>query len=87
MLKKKTKEEKLKIFTVYPNEIKNTWNYISEDEVKCGNCNWYTSRLFVIARSREEAIKFVQDGKDGVCGECMSDRLSYIGFELKAPED
>jgi len=75
-----------KVFTVYPSEIKDTLNYVSEDEVKCGNCNRKTSRLFVIARNRKEAVKYIMEGKDGVCGECLADRLSHLGFELKVPE-
>jgi hypothetical protein len=78
--------ESRKVFTVYPSEVSESWNYVSEDEVKCGNCNRKTSRLFVIAKNRKEAIKNVKEGKDGVCGECLADRISHLGFELKVSE-
>jgi hypothetical protein len=59
-------KEKLKVFAF--NEKPNHYH-------KCVECNNEADVLYVIARNKEEAKKLLKEGKDGVCGECLSSRL------------
>jgi len=77
----------MKIFVVLPKDLnRRCWNYVSKEEVKCSHCNWRTTRLFVIAKSKREAIKLVEEGQAGLCGECFAEMLANEGYELKISE-
>ena len=77
----------MKVFTILPTDLsRKCWNYVSKEEVKCGHCNWRVTRLFVIAESKREAIKLVEEGQAGLCGECFAEMLANKGYELKIPE-
>jgi len=45
------------------------------DRIKCPSCGWRVSRVFVLADSKEEAIKIVKNGEGGICAECFLDML------------
>jgi hypothetical protein len=62
-------------------------DYISDEEVKCGGCNWDTTKLYVIANSKEEAVKLVKEGNAGLCAECFMELVIEEGYELEIKED
>lgn len=67
----------MRLFIVLPEDLsEEDWNYVNEYEVKCGGCNWKVSRLYVLANSKEEAVKLVKKGLAGLCGDCMCDMLA-----------
>lgn len=51
---------------------------IDGELVKCGGCNWKTSLFFVLANTREEAIKLLVSGDPGLCGECYAEMLTEV---------
>jgi len=44
------------------------------DEVKCGSCNWRTTRLFCFEGQDPDEI--------GMCGECFAEFLAEEGYEI-----
>ncbi len=48
----------------------------SDGRIKCGGCGWGCDRLYVHADDREEAIKLLKSGYDGMCGECYAEMLA-----------
>jgi len=76
----------MKVFIVLPEDLgKKDWNYVNDEEVKCGGCNWRVSRLFVLAKSKREAVKLVKEGNAGLCAECFMDMIVEEGFEMVKP--
>ena len=75
-----------KLFVVFPKDLsEEDWNYVNEFEVKCGGCNWKVSRLYVLARSKEEAVKLVKSGDAGLCGDCVCDMFAECNYEITLP--
>ena len=54
----------------------------TDDGVKCGGCNWRVSYLYVLAGSREEALKMIENGEAGLCGNCMSDLIVEGNYQI-----
>jgi len=78
----------MKVFAIYPEDLsEEDWNYISNEEVKCGGCNWDTTKLYVIANSKEEAVKLVKEGNAGLCAECFMELVIEEGYELEIKDD
>jgi hypothetical protein len=76
----------MKVFTILPKDLdENDWNYVSDEEIKCGGCNWRVTRLFVLAESKSDAVKLVKEGNAGLCGECFMEMVVEEGFELEVP--
>ena len=50
---------------------------------KCGKCNWETSEFYVLAKSDKEAVKLLNNGNAGLCGNCMSELLTGNYFISK----
>ena len=57
------------------------------DEVKCPSCGWRTTKLYVLADSREEAEKMVKEEGIGMCGMCIAEMLNEDGYEVFGRED
>ena len=55
---------------------------LNVNDLKCGCCNWRVNRLWVLASSRDEAIKLVRDGEGGLCAECMLELLEESGGKI-----
>ena len=53
------------------------------EEFKCGGCNWRVSRLYVYAKTEEEAIQMYKDGEAGLCGSCICDILVESNYRIK----
>lgn len=53
-----------------------------DGEVKCRGCNWRVSELFVLAKTREEALQKIKNGEAGLCGECMSEMIAEEGWGI-----
>lgn len=65
----------LMVFRIVPDDI-------DVDELKCGYCNWRVYRVWVLASSKEDAIKLVESGDAGLCGECMMELFEKIGRKI-----
>ena len=76
----------MKVFVILPKDLRRCWNYVSEEEVKCGGCNWTVTKLYAIAGSRREAVRLAREGHAGLCGECFAEMMASEGWELKLPE-
>jgi hypothetical protein len=78
----------MKVFAIYPEDLsEEDWNYVSNEEVKCGGCNWHTTKLYVIANSKKEAIGLVKSGEAGLCAQCFMELVIEEGYELEIKED
>lgn len=51
---------------------------------KCGGCNWDTDIFYVLAGTPEDAVKLLNSGDAGLCGNCIADLLSEKAYEIKA---
>ena len=58
----------------------------TDDGVKCGGCNWRVSYLYVLANSKEEALKMIENGEAGLCGNCMSDLIVDEDYQILIQE-
>jgi len=71
-----------KIFAVLPKDLsEDDWSYVNEFEVKCGRCGWRVSRLYVLAESKEEAVKLAKSDA-GLCGDCICEMLADEDYEV-----
>lgn len=73
--------EKLKVFGFSWNKYKRKLGENEKPDYsnKCLECNNEADVLYVIAKDEKEAVKLLEYGKDGVCGECLSARLIEMG--------
>jgi len=72
---------KLKMFQFDTDDLENN---------KCGGCNWEVSKLYLMAESREAALKELkeiqkQDG-NALCGDCMSEMLAEGNYIIDNQE-
>lgn len=65
--------EHIRLCSSYSVDDGKTWLY---GAVKCGECNWEVTALFVRASTREDAVKLLVSGDAGLCGECFSGMLA-----------
>jgi hypothetical protein len=52
-----------------------------ETAVKCGCCLYIATNVFVLAKTREEALALAKSGVY-LCGECMAEFLAEKGYEI-----
>jgi hypothetical protein len=71
-----------KMFVVLPEDVDEN---LAGDWIKCGGCGWRVSRLYVLANSKEEAVKLVKSGDAGLCGDCVCDMLAEGDYEITSP--
>ena len=77
----------MRMFVFTAEELENEGVEGAHDgQVKCGGCNWRVTRLYALADSREEALQMIKNGDAGLCGECMSDLLTEVGYEIHSPQ-
>jgi len=80
-----------KVFVIYPEDVCRGESKpdicIDESTFKCGSCNWYAGRVFVLARSRDEAIELVKRGLAGLCAECFLDLLIDLNVDIETKEE
>ncbi len=62
------------------------YEFAVEEGTKCGGCNWETSRMYVLADSKEEAEKCLARG-EVLCGACMAEMLAEEGYRVYHPSD
>jgi hypothetical protein len=78
----------MQVFVVLPSDLdENDWAYIDEDRVKCGGCLWDVSRLYVLANSKQEAIRLVKKGEAGLCGECFMEMVVENAWQIISEEE
>jgi len=71
------KEKDLKSFTFdvaellkkYKEKMKENYEEYNEEEVKCPNCGWETSKLTTQAENKKEALERIFNG-EGLCADC-----------------
>lgn len=71
----------MKTFIVRPEDVGRG----EGEKFKCGGCLWTTTRLFVFAGSKEEAVELVRRG-EGLCGECYAEVEAEVDARLEAAE-
>jgi hypothetical protein len=57
---------------------------VSEDE-KCGGCNWKVANLYMMADNQESANKIYKENERGLCGDCITQLLMEIGYNILLP--
>lgn len=46
-----------------------------DGNLKCNGCGWRVSRLYALAKTKEEAEKLYRNGEAGLCAECLVELL------------
>jgi hypothetical protein len=50
-------------------------------EVVCDGCGWKTRKIYVMAKTREEALELAKRGVF-LCGECMAELIAEKQYEI-----
>lgn len=56
-----------------------------DEERKCPECNWETSRIYILATTEEEANKLLKED-EFMCGNCLADLLVENETIISTPE-
>ena len=62
-------------------------DYDEQDEVQCGGCLFKTSRLFVVAETKLQALRGINKKKLGICGDCVAGLIATEGWSIVAAGD
>ena len=62
-------------------------DFAEKDEAQCGCCMHKSTRLFVVAETKLQALRAINKKKLGLCGNCIAELIAREGWSILSAGD